>query len=1039
MLENLEHPPESTDWRERLQRTQGPEYWRCLDEWSQSEAFQKELQREFPEWARDWTDAVSRRRFLSLAAASLLLAGIGCGRRGPSKIVPYVRQPEQIVPGRPLFYATAFPFVGQVQGLLVESTMGRPIKIEGNPEHPSSGGATDTFAQASILTLYDPDRSDTIRYRGRPSTWIQARAMLFGIRERLQKSPDERLHLLTGKVLSPTLLDQLQRLRETYKDKVFWYQYEPVDETAASEGARLLFGEPAQPLYDLSKADVVVSLDADLLSCGAGNLRHARDFANRRRVVDQARAQLNLSRLYVVESTPTSTGLFADHHFPLANQHIPAFAAQLAAEIAGLVKGNESSTLQELLKSLGGTAATELKEQKQAVSAIARDLTAEGRRGKTLIVAGPYQPPAVHALAYLLNQTLGNFGTTVRFVPPVGEQGRPLAELCQALTRGEVRNLLLLDSNPVYDAPADLRLGDLLSKVPLRVHVSQYDDETSQLCHWHIPLQHYLETWSDVRAADGTATIIQPLIDPLYESAKSLHEVLGTLSEQPDRSALEWVRAYWQKLQPANSGEFETFWRRTLHDGVMPGTSFPEKKLTNGNEALRRLETELKPLLTAAPGLEIVFRPDPTVYDGRFANNGWLQELPKPLTKLTWDNVALVSEKTARELGLRVEEGMRGGKAIADLIELRLPNRDPVRLPAWISPGHADGSITVFLGYGRRRAGRVGTGIGFDVYPLRSSHAPWAETGLEVRKTGEQYALACTQLHHLMHNRDLVKSVPTPTEYQKHPDFAQHHEGHHDDAGGRIPLTLHPTHSYDGYKWGMVIDLSTCVGCSACIVACQAENNIPVVGKDQVLNGREMHWLRVDSYYTGAPENPRALFQPVPCMHCEKAPCEVVCPVEATVHSSEGLNDMVYNRCVGTRYCSNNCPYKVRRFNFLQYSDYATESLKLLHNPEVTVRTRGVMEKCTYCVQRISGARITAEKEGRKVQDGEILTACQAVCPTKAIVFGDLNDRRSTVAKWASSSLDYALLGELNTQPRTTYLAAVKNRNPELDGEHAHG
>jgi molybdopterin-containing oxidoreductase family iron-sulfur binding subunit len=576
---------------------------------------------------------------------------------------------------------------------------------------------------------------------------------------------------------------------------------------------------------------------------------------------------------------------------------------------------------------------------------------------------------------------------------------------------GQVQVLLILDKNPVYDAPADLQFAERMIDVKTRIHLGLYEDETSELCQWHIPGLHFLEMWGDLRAYDGTVSIIQPLIAPLYDG-KSPYELLAAVLGQTGVSNLDLVRGYWQEQNPG--GDFEAMWRTALHNGFMEDTALPTRSVS--------LQADFGAAPDAGDGqsLELIFRPDPSLWDGRFANNGWLQELPKPMTKITWDNAAMVSPATAERLGLSNEQ----------VVELRYRERS-VRAPVWITPGQADNSVTVHLGFGRTRAGQVGNDVGFNAYALRTSEAPWFDTGLEISPTGDHYPLAVTQSHFMMEGRELVQSASL-AEYQAQPDFAQAHEGEGEEAEH---ISLYPEYEYDGNAWGMTIDLTTCIGCNACTIACQAENNIPVVGKDQVSRGREMHWIRVDTYFEGELDNPAAHFQPVPCMHCEKAPCELVCPVAATVHDAEGLNNMVYNRCVGTRYCSNNCPYKVRRFNFLQYTNLDVPVLKLLMNPDVTVRQRGVMEKCTYCVQRINAARIEAKRENRAIGDGEILTACQQSCPTQAIIFGNINDPESQVAKSKATPLNYGLLTELNTQPRTTYLAEVKNPNVELGGE----
>jgi MoCo/4Fe-4S cofactor protein with predicted Tat translocation signal len=987
--------------RARLATAKGPDYWRSLEELAESESFQEMLHREFPEQASEWTDSVSRRRFLQLMAASLALAGLnGCVSAPAEKIVPYVRAPEEIVPGRPLFFATAMPLAGYGAGVLVESHMGRPTKVEGNPTHPASLGATDVFAQASVLTLYDPDRSQVVNNAGEISTWsafLNAASLEL---ERQRESRGAGLRLLTGTVTSPTLAHQIQELLTQFP-AARWHQYEPVNRDNARAGAQLALGEDVNTVYDLSPAKVLLSLDADFLCTGPGALRYARDFAAARRIEGE---QAEMNRLYVVESTPSNTGMMADHRLPMQASEIEGFARAVVQQVGLGASGDISPTMAVY---------------SQWIDAVVGDLKAH--RGASLVVAGESQPPIVHALAHAMNHALGNVGRTVSYTDPVEAQPvsqiDSLAELTREMAAGQVEFLVILGGNPVLTAPADLAFAEHLSNVRVRVHLSLDDDETSRLCHWHVPEAHHLESWADVRAYDGTVSLLQPLIAPLY-GGKTALEVLAVLTGQPGRSSHELVRSYWQ----ARRGEkdFERFWEQSLNDGVVAGTALPELHVSLRTDYHNRIEEALS--APTHPGLEVNFRPDPTIFDGQFANNAWLQELPKTLTTLTWDNAALVSPATAERFGLQN----------GDVVELARAGQT-VRAPAWILPGQPDRTVTLHLGYGRTRSGRVGTGIGFNAYPLRRAQAPWFDSGVELRPTGERYPLATTQRHHNMEGRHPVR-VGTLGEYRQNPHFA-HEAGHEAPAA----LSLYPGHRYEGYAWGMTIDLNACTGCSACVIACQAENNIPVVGKEEVIREREMHWIRVDRYFQGDLENPRTYAQPVPCMQCENAPCEVVCPVGATVHSSEGLNDMVYNRCVGTRYCSNNCPYKVRRFNFLQFADFDTPSLRLLRNPDVTVRSRGVMEKCTYCVQRINAARIEAEKEDRRIRDGEIATACQAVCPTRAITFGDLNDPQSRVTSLKAEPRDYGLLADLNTRPRTTYLARLRNPNPALENQEPHG
>jgi molybdopterin-containing oxidoreductase family iron-sulfur binding subunit len=652
-----------------------------------------------------------------------------------------------------------------------------------------------------------------------------------------------------------------------------------------------------------------------------------------------------------------------------------------------------------------------LEEGQPWLATVAADLQAN--QGRSLVVGGPFLSAATQALIHAINDALGNTGQTVVYTDPVEanpvNQTESLQALIEAMNNDQVELLVMLGGNPVYSAPADLNFGEAFDKVPLRIHLSLYEDETSYLSHWHIPASHSLESWSDAKAYDGTTTIMQPLIAPLYDS-HSAHELLSALMGEIGTSGHDIVKGYWESQQ--SGGDFETFWQTSLHDGLVADTALPVKSVSVQTANLSSTASE-------ASGLEISFRPDASIWDGSYANNGWLQELPRPLTKLTWDNAILVSPATAIENNLSNE----------DLVELSYQGRS-VTGPVWILPGQADGVVTINFGYGRTRAGQAGSEVGFNAYALQTSASPYSGSGVELRKSGGTQKLVTTQEHHSMEGRHLVREG-TLAEFEAHPEFVHEFDHHESDEN----LSLYPGFEYNNNAWGMTINLSACIGCNACTIACQAENNIPVVGKDQVAIGREMHWIRVDRYFEGDLDDPHTYHQPVTCMHCENAPCEVVCPVAATVHSEEGLNDMVYNRCVGTRYCSNNCPYKVRRFNFFQYNDNTIPVLRLLHNPDVTVRDRGVMEKCTYCVQRINAARIEAKKEGRPIRDGEIVTACQGACPTQAIVFGNINDADSEVARTKASPLNYSLLGELATEPRTTYLARISNPNPELETE----
>ncbi len=996
--------------RAKLAQSGGKRFWQSLQELAETREYREFLENEFPyDPEKDAPEAgMSRRDMLKLAAASAALAGLSaCTKLPTEKIVPYVKPPEEIIPGKPLFYATSMPLAGVATGLLVESHMGRPTKIEGNPDHPGSLGGTDVFAQASVLTLYDPDRSQTVILEGRISSWG---AFLTAMgNQRSQLAPKGTgIRILTETVISPTLAAQIQSLLKQFP-QAMWHQYEPCGRDNEREGARMAFGKPVNTVYRFGQADVIVSLDADFLTSGPGHVRYAREFSSRR-AMDSPASKLN--RLYVVESMPTSTGAVADHRQPIRASEVKNFARQLAAAT---------------VMSLGAGGAANGKIPPEWTAAVARDL--KRHLGTSLIVAGAEQPPIVHMLAHVMNATLGNVGKTLYYTEsleanPVNEI-ESLHDLVRDLDARRVELLVILGGNPVYDAPADFDFGPKLLKAKLRVHSGLYYDETGELCHWHVPAAHYLESWSDARAYDGTVGIVQPLIAPLYDG-HSPHEIIATLTGDAGKSGHDIVHDYWKRQRPEKGKTFEAFWERSLHDGVMAKTALPAISVSLRSDFVKQVSA---PSGGDTSALEIVFRPDPAIFDGRFANNGWLQEVPKPNTRLTWDNAAMVSVATAQKHGL----------ATGDYVSLRLAGRE-TKAGIWIVPGHADDSITLHLGYGRRRAGKVGTGCGFNANFIRTSAAPWIAMALPPQKTGDKYYFAITQhqytINHEGHpadlesehafRRDLVR-VATLEEFRKDPNFARREE-----EQATKGLSIFPPYKHEGYAWGMAIDLNRCIGCNACVVACQSENNIPVVGKDQVMRGRAMHWIRIDTYFRGELENPETYYEPVLCMHCENAPCELVCPVAATVHSPEGLNEMVYNRCVGTRYCSNNCPYKVRRFNFLLFSDWKTPSLYGLRNPNVTVRSRGVMEKCTYCVQRINAAKIRSEEEDRSVRDGEIVTACQGACPAEAIVFGNINDPNSRVAKLKAQSRNYWLLDDLNTRPRTTYLARVKNPNPEI-------
>jgi Fe-S-cluster-containing dehydrogenase component/anaerobic selenocysteine-containing dehydrogenase len=941
--------------------------------------------------------SLKRRDFLKLMAASMGMVGLAACRPQPiDKVMPYSRAPEGLVAGEPLFFASAMEMDGSSLGLLVKSQMGRPIKIEGNPDHPASLGATNHFAQASILDLYDPDRVRAITLNGTPQRRATFDAALAAVVEEHQARQGAGLQLLTGPVGSPLLEAQIQALLEQYP-QARWRQYHPLPRNSVYAGAQMAFGEPAQPVYRFDQAEVILSLDCDFMQREPGAVRYMHDFASRRRPME---GQFEMSRLYVVESSLSITGASADHRLALPADQIQTLAADLAARLDG---GNNQSALQQVP---GGW-----------MDALIQDLQAHA--GSSLVLVGSQQPPEVHALAHAMNQALGNVGQTIYFTPlpeeALQDPFQSLAELVSDLNAGRVEMIVILGGNPVFTAPADIDFAAALQQAGTVIYHGSHLDETGLLADWLIPAAHYLEMWSDTRAYDGTISLVQPLIEPLYD-AWSPHELLSALMGQPQRTGYSLLREYWESESEEmgiQAQEFETFWRQALARGYIEDTAWQAEEFALQFDQAVNQVVQVKLQAQAEGGLLLVFEPDPALWDGRFANNAWLQELPRPLTKHVWDNPAIISPGTAQQYNLQNE----------DLVELHYKGRI-LRIPVFILPGQADGTVALHLGSGRTAGGNVLAETGVNTYTLRTSQAPWFERGLEIVPTAEKYPLAFTQPHFSMEDRPLVRHG-TLAQFQQEPGFAQLVED--------PPPSIYPEYGYDLHAWGMSINLSACTGCNACVVACQAENNVPVVGKDEVLNHREMHWLRIDRYIEGQAGAPQVFFQPLLCMHCEKAPCEPVCPVNATVHSSEGLNEMVYARCIGVRYCSHNCPYKVRRFNHFQYADEDTLPLIMARNPEVTVRKRGVIEKCTFCVQRINYARSKAKMEGRRIQDTELMTACQQACPTRAIVFGDLNNPESQVLALKQQPHDYGLLAELGTQPRVTYLAEIRNNNPDLD------
>ncbi len=1054
--------------RDKILAQSGKQYWRSIEEHADTPEFRELISQEYPHEIEEWDNSLSRRNFVKVMGASLALAGLsGCVVQPPENIVPYVRPQEGMLPGKPLFFATAMSIGGVATGLLAKAFDGRPIKVEGNPDHPGSRGSTDVLAQASILGMYDPDRSQEVTYRGTAKSWPNFMTDFRAAIDENRKDGGAGVRFLTETVTSPTLIDQMNRVKAEFPNSK-WVQYEPVNSDNAMAGAKLAFGAPVQTVYKFNKANRILTLGADLFS--GFNVAYIKDFAEGRAFDEETK---DMNRLYSVEATVSITGAKADHRLAIKPSQMTEVAKAIAKAVG--VDG----------------AASAYTENGAWISAMAKDLVAS--KGKSVVVAGDDQPPVVHALAHAMNAALGNVGQTVTYIEPLApgtekSQIDQFRELIGDIDAGRVKVLVILGGNPVYNSPADLKLNaERMNKIPLRVHLGLHSDETAELCHWHVDEKHFLEGWSDARAFDGTANIIQPVIDPLYDG-KNSHEVVQLFfKENFDKKDHDIVKEFWQKtdIKPAAAPaktdakasetpvkadksvetngakkpetattavpvasppsvapkNFEDNWRKSVHDGFIPGTTSAAKAVTASTAFLAQPEVQ-----TAGNGsVEIIILPDPCVYDGRFSNNGWLQELPNPLNKVTWENVALISPKTAAKLGINkgndTEEmtggaqdtpfiNTKGGNQSSDIVKLTYQGADIAQpVPMWITPGQPDDVITVFMGYGRTRAGKVGSGIGYNVFDVRRSDAMNHGFG-EIKPTGETSQVASTQIHFNMEGRDILRNWDKD-EFIADPKMGEQENNYDLSMFPREFETLYEQNT----RWGMTIDLNSCVGCNACVLACQSENNIPVVGKEQILRSREMHWMRIDAYYGGTdandPEGP--YFQPVLCQQCEQAPCEVVCPVHATVHSAEGLNDMVYNRCVGTRYCSNNCPYKVRRFNFMLYQDWYTPQYKLMRNPEVTIRSRGVMEKCTYCTQRIAAARIEAQKDGaRKIRDGEVITACQSACPTNAIIFGDLGDPESRVSKSKKSERDYTLLNELNTQPRTTYLAGLKNQNKEM-------
>ena len=965
-------------------------YWRTLEELSETTEFAAIVEREVPRF-RDIVNAFDRRRFLQLMAASMALGGLaGCGTEpNPRQLLPYVREPENVIPGRNRFYATATTHEGYATGVLVAHQMARPIKVEGNPDHPASLGGSSAIMQASILEFYDPRRAQLVVGNGQISTWEAFVAALYDRRGALIARNGDGLRILTGTVTSPLLAAQFASLQQQFP-AMRWHQWEPLHRDNEFAAATASFGRPVERTFDLSAVERIFAIESDLISATPGWLAYARAFAAHRRPSETGG---KMSRVYAIESTPTLLGAKADHRLQMRPD-----------EISGSVR---------YLAGLLGAGPAEWSQQENAhaawLKAAADDLAQH--KGNALVHTGREQPADVHILADAINATLDAFGKTVRLIAPIEANAGPklqsLSELVGDMNTGNVDTLIIIRANPVYDAPADLDFAGALKHVPFSVSLALYNDETARASTWRLPCAHEYEAWSDARAFDGTVTIQQPQARALY-GGHSAHEVVALLQGHATPNDYSLLRQFWrQRAEQENRGDFDSFWHEAVRAGVVPDTAEAPASLSPNRNAISGLQPPAPP---RAGATWVLFRSDEGNWDGRYADNPWLLEMPRAFTRLTWDNAVLVAPSTATRLGIDTH----------DVVEIAI-DRATVRAPVYVLPGQTPGCITLPLGWGRT-AGGLGAGAGFDAYRVRRKDDPWNAQSDSIKKTGDQYRLATTQHQDRVLGRDLIQEG-TLDQFNRNPTSLVKKD--------QTPESLYPPVEYPGRAWAMAIDLNSCIGCQACTIACQAENNVPIVGKDMVLAERVMHWLRIDRYYSGSVDRPDVAFEPMPCMQCENAPCEVVCPVHATVHDHEGLNLMVYNRCVGTRFCSNNCPYKVRRFNFFAFAE-KNERPPESWNPQVSVRGRGVMEKCSYCIQRIRTTQIAADRDERDIRDGEIVTACQQACPTQAIIFGNRNDPSSAVSKRKASPIDYVLLEELNTRPRTSYSALIRNPNPAI-------
>ncbi|MEO6036075.1 MAG: TAT-variant-translocated molybdopterin oxidoreductase [Verrucomicrobiota bacterium] len=1062
----------------------GPKYWRSLDQLAETPEFNQWVEREFPAGASEFNDPLSRRHFVKIMSASFLLGGLGfTGCRRPEEhILPFSKMPEGYIHGVAHFYATARPTRGSAVPLLVKSHDGRPTKIEGNPNAPESNGGTDAFTQASILNLYDPDRAMRFTHGGSEKSTAEAFDALAEIAQKFQATSGEGLSFLLEQSSSPSR-ERLQKLIAEKFPKARWFSFEPVDLNVERQAAALSFGQAVAPEYRLEKARRILSLDCDFLGAEEDSFRSIRSYAKGRKLESPSD---DMNRLYVVESLFSVTGMNADHRLRVQPSQIPALAARLASEI---LKGGNLPGLAEL--------GALFKGDEKWIAETAKDLVQHGKG--SVVLAGHRQPLAVHLIAHAINGALGSLGDAVVLRSISKSTDGSISDLAKSLNAGEVDTLVVLGGNQAYTAPTDLNWSVAQAKAKTVVRLGYYEDESFAGATWHLPAAHFLESWGDARTADGTVLSIQPLIEPLFNGVTEI-EVLSRIGGLKTTRPLDIVRETFKMVSGLDA--FDEAWKKFLHDGYLANSAAkpvdakanlqaigqyfspakPSEEVaqnTTGagilsDPAFLKTIRDLEKRKLAEGGYEIVFHRDYSVDDGRYNNNGWLQELPDPITKVVWENVIMVSPATAKALDLQVIKNRTqndlknndlGVTENNDILEVEL-NGGKIQGPVWIQPGQADNTIALALGYGRWKTGRVGTGAGYNAYNLRTSETPWYATGAKVRKTGGVRRVVSTQEHGSMEGRPIVREANIE-QFKAKPDFAHHMDldSHVPNAGPiyQHPYNSHPALKSDVHQWGMSIDMNSCVGCNACVVACQSENNIPIVGKDQVNKGREMHWMRIDRYYTGEISDPQVANQPMLCQHCESAPCESVCPVNATVHDEEGLNIMAYNRCVGTRYCGNNCAWKVRRFNFFDFNkrpnDLADMSkgargklyqgplakrepleydlIKMMKNPDVTVRMRGVMEKCSFCIQRIEGAKISQKvkagaSDNVRVPEGTFTTACAQVCPAEAIVFGNILDENSRVAKLKKQERNYAVLGFLDTKPRLTYLARIRNPNPAM-------